>query len=210
MSRSRWTNDPSVPRGATYDDRFAQLEAAGTDVHGEASLIAQLSPGPLVLDAGCGTGRVAIELDRRGLAPAGVDLDPAMLASARTKAPHLEWHEADLTTFELPGRSFDTVALAGNVLIFVAPGTEHAVIGRCAALVAANGILVSGFQVRRRRFGPAELDKAAADHGLSLVHRWSTWDRAPWPGDGTYQVSVHGFAPPHEVAPLALGRPREE
>ena len=194
-----------MARGATYDERFEQLAATGTDVHGEAALIADITPGPRVLDAGCGTGRVAIELQRRGFAPVGVDLDPAMLQSARSKAPGLEWHEADLTQFELPGRHFDTVVLAGNVLIFVNPGSEHAAIGRCAALIAPGGILVSGFQVRRHHFGPVELDAAAADHGLSLRQRWSSWDRSPWPGDGSYQVSVHAFDPAKSLAGFAPG-----
>jgi ubiquinone/menaquinone biosynthesis C-methylase UbiE len=51
-----------------------------------------------VLDAGCGTGRVAIELARRGIEIVGVDIDPGMLGSARRKAPELTWIEADLAT----------------------------------------------------------------------------------------------------------------
>ena len=195
MSGSRWTDDPSVPRGDRYDARFEQLAATGTDVHGEAGLVARLSPGPRVLDAGCGTGRVAIELDRRGFEPTGVDLDPAMLEAARAKAPHLPWHLADLASLELDGPPFDAVVLAGNVLIFVDPGTERAAVGRCAAAMAPHALLVAGFQVRPDGYGPTQLDADAASHGLELRDRWSSWDADPWPGDGGYQVSVHGFRP---------------
>ena len=53
------------PRGHDYDRRFEQLAADGRDMHGEAALVD--SYGPMsVFDAGCGTGRVAIELSRRG------------------------------------------------------------------------------------------------------------------------------------------------
>jgi len=38
---------------------------------------------------------------------------------------------------------------------------------------------------------PEALDAAAADAGLHLVGRWSTWDRQPWSPGGDYQVSVH-------------------
>src|SRR5262245_2357703 len=71
-----------------YEARWTHLAAAGEVVHGEADLIASLGPGP-VLDAGCGTGRVAVELARRGIDVVGVDLDGDMIAVARTKAPEL-------------------------------------------------------------------------------------------------------------------------
>jgi len=59
-------------------------------MHGEATFVEALGV-RRVLDAGCGTGRVAIELARRGLDVVGVDADPGMLSAARAKAPELEW-----------------------------------------------------------------------------------------------------------------------
>lgn len=190
MARSRWTDDPNVPRGDRYDDRFRALEASGTDVHGEALLVESLAPGTRILDAGCGTGRVAIELARRGFDVTGIDLDPEMLAAARAKAPELTWQLADLAELSSTDR-YDAVVLAGNVLIFVTPGTEGAAVARCAALLAPGGLLVAGFQVRAGGYGPDQLDTDARAAGLELAHRWSTWDRGAWPGAGSYQVSVH-------------------
>lgn len=188
--RSRWLTDPNVPRGADYDARFERLAASGTDVHGEADLVAELAPGPRVLDAGCGTGRVAIELALRGFEVTGTDIDPAMLAAARTKAPDLAWHLADLAEIDL-GTEHDLIVLAGNVLIFVAPETEARVIRRTAAHLAPDGILVAGFSVRAGGYDPVRLDAHAEAAGLALVARWSSWDRAPWSPDADYQVSVH-------------------
>ena len=71
---SRWSERTDVPRGASYDERWRELEAKGVSIHGEADLVAWLAPGGSVLDAGCGTGRVAIELARRGHEIVGVDL----------------------------------------------------------------------------------------------------------------------------------------
>ena len=51
--------------GDAYDAIYQQRAAAGEDVHGEADFVAALG-GHSVLDAGCGTGRVARELARRG------------------------------------------------------------------------------------------------------------------------------------------------
>lgn len=188
--RSRWTDRDDVPRGADYDQRFEALAASGADVHGEASLVAELSPGPRILDAGCGTGRVAIELARRGFEVSSLDIDAAMLASVRAKAPELTWIEGDLATTDAGG-PFDLVVLAGNVLIFVAPGTEAQVVERCSSAVRTGGLMVAGFQVRPDGYGPEQLDRDAAAAGLELRDRWSTWDRAPWSPDDSYQVSVH-------------------
>lgn len=187
---SRWTERDDVPRGADYDRRFHHLAASGADVHGEASLVARLTDGERILDAGCGTGRVAIELAAKGFQVTGLDIDPAMLHAARAKAPELHWVEGDLATTDL-GELFDTVVLAGNVLIFVAPETEAEVLARCAGHLRPGGLLVAGFQVQPGGYGPDALDRHADQVGLELVQRWSTWDQAPSaPGDG-YQVSVH-------------------
>lgn len=187
---SRWSDDASAPRGPSYDARFERLAAAGAHVHGEAALVAELAPGRRVLDAGCGTGRVAIELHRLGFDVEGVDLDPVMLDAARAKAPDLSWHHADLADLG-PGPPVDVVVLAGNVLIFVAPGTEPTAVAGCAARLAPGGLLVAGFQVRPHGYGPERLDDDAAAAGLRLQHRWAGWAREPWSPGADYQVSVH-------------------
>lgn len=180
----------SHPRGDEYQARFDALAAQGADVHGEATFVQGLDPAPVsVLDAGCGTGRVAIELAARGLDVAGVDVDPEMLVTARRLAPALPWAEADLAELDL-GRRFDAVVLAGNVLLFVRPGSQRSVIARCAAHLAPGGALVAGFQLGRG-YGIEELDADAADAGLHLTERWATWDRRPWVPGGEYAVSVH-------------------
>jgi SAM-dependent methyltransferase len=182
-----------VPRGATYDRRFAELAAQGLDVHGEAALVAAYQP-LSVLDAGCGTGRVAIELARRGCQVVGVDQDPAMLREARHKAPDLTWIGADLAdsneTQELGG-PFDVVVMAGNVLLFVAPGTEAAVLSNMARLVADGGRLVAGYSLAPGGFGVAVHDVVAHESGLVLEDRWSSWDRTPFSEPSNYAVSVH-------------------
>jgi hypothetical protein len=55
---------PGALDGASHQARLDALDRAGASLHAEADLVARRSP-TAVLDAGCGTGRVAIELDRR-------------------------------------------------------------------------------------------------------------------------------------------------
>jgi 2-polyprenyl-3-methyl-5-hydroxy-6-metoxy-1,4-benzoquinol methylase len=178
----------SHPTGDDYQQRFDALASSGVDVHGEAAFVTSLDPPPrTVLDAGCGTGRVAIELARRGLDVVGVDVDAEMLATARRLGPEIDWHEADLATVEL-GRTFDVVVMAGNVVHFVRPGSEAAVVANAAAHVAPGGALVAGFQLGPGRYRTTDLDRDAA--GLTLEARFATWDRQPWTPGGDYAVSV--------------------
>ncbi len=192
-SANRWLAETGGTRGADYAARFRELAAQGEDLHGEADLVdALVAAGSRVLDAGCGTGRVAVELARRGHEVTGVDLDASMLAEARAAAPHLPWVEADLAALDLPGPPYDAVVLAGNVVVYLTPATERAVVRRLAAHLRPGGLLVAGFRVEDEPgvATPADYDAACAAAGLQGLHRWASWDRAPW-DDGDYVVRVH-------------------
>lgn len=178
--------------GDDYQRRVEEVTAAVERPHGEADLVARFAPAT-VLDAGCGTGRVAVELARRGVEVVGVDVDPSMLATARRLVPHLELVEADLTRLDL-GRRFDVVLLAGNVPLFTAPGTTAALVARCAAHVAPDGVLVAGFRTDGA-YRLDDWDREASAAGLVLLDRTATWEGEPHdPSTSTYAVSIHGHA----------------
>jgi SAM-dependent methyltransferase len=190
MPGNRWMGG-DAPRGEEYDRRFEELAARGVDMHGEADLIDSYDP-TSVLDAGCGTGRVAIELRRRGRTVTGIDLDPRMLEAARRKAPDITWVEGDLADPALTlDRQFDIVAMAGNVLIFVAPGTEGSVLANMARQLLPGGRVIAGNSLGPDRLAVAHHDELAERAGLTLESRWSTWDRQPFAADSSYAVSVH-------------------
>jgi SAM-dependent methyltransferase len=184
--RTRWGRESRADATA-YDAQWERMAARGVDPHGEVAFLSAYEP-TSVLDAGCGTGRVAIELAKRGVDVVGVDLDDGLLDAARDKAPHVPWHLADLTTVDL-GRTFDIVVLAGNVMIFVAPGTEPVVLANLRAHLAPGGRLVAGFQVQADRLPLATFDAHAEQCGLVLTERFATWTREPYTG-GNYAVSV--------------------
>ena len=229
---SRWERS-DVLRGDAYDERFSRLARAGHDVHGEASFVMAYEP-RTVLDAGCGTGRVAIELHHRGVEVVGIDLDRQMLEVAVEKDPDIEWFRADLARFRLPApppapsapavgpddtsvpddeaatealeevdeaRRFDVVVAAGNVMIFLEPGTESDAVYNLADHVAPTGVLISGFQLTAGRYDVARYDHDCAAAGLTLVERYASWSRDPWTIDSGYAVSVH--APAGHAEPVA-------
>lgn len=183
--------------GSDYDARLSHLERAGHDMHGEANFVTSFDVNT-VLDAGCGTGRIAIELARRGFTVAGIDRDPSMLKAAREKAPEIQWYLEDLATFLMPacngsqkGYGFDAIVMAGNVMIFVDAGTEEAVVANMARHLNTEGLLIAGFQLDAGGLSLASYDRFALQAGLELIERWSTWDRQPWHASSPYAVSVH-------------------
>ncbi|MEX0751090.1 MAG: class I SAM-dependent methyltransferase [Dehalococcoidia bacterium] len=185
---NRWLNTRSRS-GDAYDATYKRRAAAGENVHGEADFVERFAP-QSVLDAGCGTGRVGRELARRGVDVVGVDIDPEMLATAERKAPDVAWHVADLSDVALD-RTFDAIVMAGNVMIFLAPGSESEVVANMARQLRVGGVLIAGFQLQPGRLALAQYDAFAAGAGLEPAERWSTWDCAPWSAAADYAVSVH-------------------
>lgn len=199
---SRWDALTGGERGVEYAARFAELAATGVDVHGEAAMVAGLvPPGARVLDAGCGTGRVAIRLAQLGYDCLGVDADASMLAQARRLAPELPWLLADLAALEAVGRElaipFDLVVAAGNVVPLLAVGTGKTVLAALAGRLRVGGLVVAGFGLDPAHLplsdAPVDLatyDSWCACAGLEPAGRFAGWDGAPY-RDGGYAVSLH-------------------
>ena len=175
--------------GDSYQERFDALAAEGRDVHGEAASSASCHPSS-VLDAGCGTGRVAIELARRGIEVVGVDAERVDAATAATGRRTSTWVESDVAALDL-GRGFDVVVMAGNVPLFTPPGTQR----------PRSWPGSARHSCRAARWSPASSSAAATSWRTSTPTarppdwcsdgRWATWARDPFPGDGSYAVSVH-------------------
>lgn len=191
---TRWGQE-QAPRGADYDDRFERLAAAGHDVHGEANFVAGYRPHS-VLDAGCGTGRVSIELARRGLECAGIDADPNMLARAQEKTTDVEWYLGDISKVDVrnpddTSRRFHCVLAAGNVMIFLEPGSERRTVANLARHLVPGGLLIAGFQLLPGRYSLDDYESDCAAAGLEPHERCSTWQREPWTPESGYVVAVH-------------------
>ena len=185
---AQWRDDVSLEE---YHQRWSRRAAEGHDTHGEADLIAHYRP-TSVLDAGCGMGRVAIELARRGLDVVGADLDADLLEYARRDAPHVPWHHVDLAVIDL-GRSFSLVAMPGNVMLFCEPSSRGPIIGALTQHLEPGGLLVAGFGVDPSAGGLAlvEYDAHCESAGLVLHERFSTWERHEFSDAHGYAVSVH-------------------
>ena len=87
-----------------------------------------LPPDGSVLDVGCGTGRHAIELAKRGYAVTGLDLSSEMLARAADKARQervgVEWLQANATRFVLPKKYYGAICLCEGAFGLLGQGED--------------------------------------------------------------------------------------
>lgn len=200
--QTRWAQLTGGSGGSDYAARFETLAATGHDMHGEASFCAGLLPAPArLLDAGCGTGRVAIRLHDLGYDCVGVDVDESMLAVAEAAKPRLTWVLADLATLDLgqhgiPG-GFDLCVAAGNVIPLLAGGTLERTVAALTATLLHGGLLVTGFGLDPTHLpgncpvtSLAAYDGSCEVAGLDLLARHGTWQGTDFVDDG-YVVSVH-------------------
>ncbi|TDC50591.1 class I SAM-dependent methyltransferase [Jiangella ureilytica] len=186
---TRWLSETEEGHSQWYIERFRRLAADGADLTGEARLVdAMLPRGARVLDAGCGTGRIAAALHERGHTVVGVDVDPELIEAARTDHPGPRYLVGDLSELDLR-ETFDAAVLAGNVMVFVAPGTEADVLRRVGGHVVPDGFVVAGFHVNRN-LALADFDAAVGEAGLRVEHRFATWDLRAWHDDADFAVSV--------------------
>ncbi|MBY8874590.1 class I SAM-dependent methyltransferase [Micromonospora sp. PLK6-60] len=192
---TRWMTETDPEHSQWYIDRFRRLAAEGVDLAGEARLIdAMVPPRSRILDAGAGTGRVGAALAARGHTVVGVDADPKLVEAARADHPGPTWLVGDLAELDLPAAGeaepFDAAVCAGNVMAFVAPGTEQRVLARIAAHLRPDGLLVVGFGTDRGyRLDHFDADVAATG-GLRTEHRFATWDLRPWHDEASFAVTV--------------------
>jgi len=191
---TRWVTDTKPGHSEWYVERFRRMAAEGADLGGEARLVdAMLPPGSRVLDAGCGPGRVGAVLHERGHVVVGVDADPVLIEAAEADHPGPRWLVGDLAELDLAAAGetepFDGALLAGNVMVFLAPGTEAAALSRVAAHVRPDGFVVTGFHTDRELTLEA-FDRAVEEAGLRREHRFATWDLRAWHDEADFAVTV--------------------
>jgi SAM-dependent methyltransferase len=99
----------------------------------------------VVLDAGCGTGRLIPLLRDAGLRSIGVDPSPGMLAIARTRFPETRFEVGGLAALPVPGAAVDGV-LAWYSIIHTPPERLGPVVAELARVVRPRGTVLLGFQ----------------------------------------------------------------
>ncbi|AZI57404.1 methyltransferase domain-containing protein [Nakamurella antarctica] len=194
---TRWENEIVGERWDDYVAKFQTMFDEGSDLSGEARFVDMMAPrGADLMDAGCGMGRVTAALHAAGHHVIGVDKDVGLVKIGRERHPEANLIAHDLLTVSSAvitaaggPASFDVIAVPGNVMVFLAPGTEQAVLSNLLVLLKPGGRIVTGF-FTTREYTVAEFDDAAKAVGLTLEHRFATWHLDPFVAESEWAVSV--------------------
>jgi SAM-dependent methyltransferase len=103
-----------------------------------------IPPGATLLDAGCGTGRYAGELARRGYAIEGVDQSPELIETARQSIGRhgnsASFRVGDLLA--LPAAGYDGILCRGVLNDFVDDDARRSVFAAFAGSLRQEGVLI--------------------------------------------------------------------
>jgi SAM-dependent methyltransferase len=114
---------------ATYDASYARYQPALLE-----AIAAR--PGERLLDVGCGSGQLAIDVvgTMPGATAVGVDLSSAQLDVARERAGDLpvEFVQADAQVYDFGEAAYDVVASRTGTMFFADPGAAFANLARAA------------------------------------------------------------------------------
>ncbi|MGY0459624.1 class I SAM-dependent methyltransferase [Kitasatospora sp. cg17-2] len=180
--RTRWQE---AGNSESFGRRFADLVRAGEDIDGEARLADTLLPrGARVLDAGAGMGRVTAALLRRGHDVVAIEPDGALVRQARDTYPGLPIEERDILALGPDDGPFDLVVCVGNVMIYLAEGTEREALRTMRAVLAENGRILVGFHLQDRpphthAYTAAEFETDLAAAALHVDLRAGTYQLHP-------------------------------
>jgi SAM-dependent methyltransferase len=109
----------------------------------EAAAIAgllDLPSGGRVLDAPCGSGRIAVRLAERGLEVTGIDISPEEIEAARARGSKATFEVGDLR--ELPEGAFDAVVQWGNSFGYMPTDATLAALRSAAGALKPGGRLL--------------------------------------------------------------------
>ncbi|MFJ5921025.1 class I SAM-dependent methyltransferase [Kitasatospora sp. NPDC092948] len=180
--RTRWQE---AGNSGNFGKRFAELVSSGKDIDGEARLADTLLPrGGRVLDAGAGMGRVAAALLRRGHDVVAIEPDGALVRQARETYPGLPIEERDILDLAPGDGPFDLVVCVGNVMVYLAEGTEREALRAMRSVLGENGRILVGFHLRdapahARAYTPAEFEADLTDAGLRVDLRAGSYELHP-------------------------------
>jgi trans-aconitate methyltransferase len=183
------TSEETKPTGQTWNtDNYA---THGRFVAKLATAVVDLlnpKPGEQILDIGCGDGALTEQLAATGALLTGADVSPAMVAAARARGLHIDYHPAE----SLPYTGQFDAAFSNAALHWIPEATQP------AALAAIHRALKSGGRFVAEMGGfaniaaiRAALQSILAPHGIDAEAAAASF--YPSPDTYTRLLEAAGF-----------------
>lgn len=139
-------------------------------------------PGAEILDAGCGTGRYAIELARRGYRVHGIDLAPDLLEVARQRPilpSHVSFEPGDM--LDLPHHQYDGVLCRGVLNDLLDDPSREQAFSMFGHALRPGGVLILDVRewtgsVERKEREPLFRKRVSTEHGELTFSSQTTLD----------------------------------
>jgi len=135
-----------------------------------------------VLDVGCGTGRLAAELQERGCRVWGIDPSPEMVAAAKRRGVHAKVARAEQLPFKEAWFERAVLWLTVHLL------DRHRAFAELHRVLAADGRVVIA------TFDPSHFDRFWLNRIFPSLERIDR-ERFPTEGDLTRELLTAGFQP---------------
>lgn len=165
----------------------------------------QLEAGCSIIDVGCGTGRHAVELARRGFRVTGLDLSAGMLREAEKAAAHagvsVRWRQADAADFETDETFEAAICLCEGAFGLLGGGdnpADHdlAILRNINRALKSDGGFIltclNGFKLVRK-YGDGDV-ASGRFNPLDLTERYDLEYETP-EGKKSLPVAERGFVP---------------
>lgn len=151
-----------------YYDTLNQTIPYGRLISRHVELLAP-KPSDVVLDAGTGTGNVALALLATGATVVGMDFCEPALRMCREKAPQVEFRFGDLTgRLDFPDASFDKIACC-NVIYTLQPEAQRNAVAELARVLKPGGsaaITVFGEKFKALKVYFETIRRQRVEHGF--------------------------------------------
>jgi tellurite methyltransferase len=162
-----------------FDTQFQKQVASGDFALNPFEKLALPYVRGRVLDYGCGLGNLSIEAARRGMEVLAVDASAAGIErirmTARAEGLKLQAIEADVESYEIPGK-FDTIVAIG-LFMFFPREKALALLANVQDHVAANGIAIVNVLIEGTTYmGMFERDSYYLFGREELRERFKGWD----------------------------------
>ncbi|MGE5247977.1 MAG: SAM-dependent methyltransferase [Verrucomicrobiota bacterium] len=164
-----------------YPELFGPLERDPEEEVAQIVNLLPISAGASVVDLGCGRGRHAIPLSRRGFRVTGVDLSEKMLRLAQERAARekltVEWVREDMRVFTRPG-AFDACLSLFTSFGYFDDTENQRVLGNVAESLRDGGLLLLDLRNAQKGLAGNEDLVATVTVPAGELRLWVRFDRA--------------------------------